>query len=390
MNVIGIPGSMGRLATGTGFFDRQEIMSQAWDYLKTSNLLLLAPRRVGKSSLLNRMKEDGPDRGYNTLYLSVPDAEDELDFIKRLVRAFRDTDWAPGGWISAFRERLPADLEITLKTGLGELKAKNFDWRRPADELESLLKPADAETVLLIDELPLLIASIVHQDPTGNRAERFLLWLKRLREQYQPRWFFAGSIGLDAVARRLKLSGTIHDLKPIELGAFSPETARAYLMSRGQLHRWALGADTVDAIMTAVEWPIPFHLNLIFEELRTVVGEGHGSPSPALVEVAVQRLIANGRTHFDHWDERLAKMLDNRLQQYCEIVLGLACYQASGVAVTTIDIRLTRELADERERAEMLRQLLDVLIGDGYLVRQEGAVRFRSALLRRYWREVQE
>jgi len=48
--------------------------------------------------------------------------------------------------------------------------------------------------VLLIDELPLLIGSIVHQDPSGTRAERFLLWLKRLREQYQPRWFFAGSV----------------------------------------------------------------------------------------------------------------------------------------------------------------------------------------------------
>jgi hypothetical protein len=160
-------------------------------------------------------------------------------------------------------------------------------------------------------------------------------------------------------------------------------------MSRGQLHQWALGADTIDAILDAVEWPIPFHLNLIFEELRTVVGEGQGAPSPALVEIALQRLIAHGRTHFDHWDERLAKMLDSRVRQYCEIVLDLACYQAGGVAVTSIDLRLTREMGDDRERAEMIRQLLDVLIGDGYLVRQEGIVRFRSALLRRYWREVQ-
>lgn len=37
----------------------------------------------------------------------------------------------------------------------------------------------------------------------------------------------------------------------------------------------------------------------------------------------------------------------------------------------------------------MLRQLLDLLTSDGYLVRQEATVRFRSALLRRYWREVQ-
>ncbi len=207
------------------------------------------------------------------------------------------------------------------KTGLLELKAKKFDWRRPAEDLEVILKSANERTLLLIDELPLLIASIVHQDPSGNRAERFLLWLKRLREQYSPRWFFAGSIGLDSVARRLKLSGTIHDLQPIELGEFSPEKARSYLMGRGQLYQWALTAETIDAILLAVEWPIPFHLNLVFDELCVVVSEGHGAPSPALVEIALQRLIAHGRTHFDHWDERLAKMLDARIQQYCEIIL---------------------------------------------------------------------
>ena len=380
---------MGRLAEGLAFFDRTEVIERAWDLLKTSNLLLLAPRRVGKSSLLNRMKEEGITHGYTTLYLGVPDAEDELDFIKRLIRAFRDADWAPGGWVDAFRAKLPADLEVVLKTGLLELKAKNFDWRRPAEELETLLKGADSETVLLIDELPLLIGSIVHQDPSGARAERFLLWLKRLREQYRPRWFFAGSIGLDSVARKLKLSGTIHDLQPIELGEFSPEKARAYLMGRGQFYQWQLMADTVDAILQAVEWPIPFHLNLVFEELRAVVSEGFGAPSPAMVEMALGRLMAHGRTHFDHWDERLAKMLDPRFPQYCEMILGLACREGNGVQIATLELRLSTEIRNDRERAEILRQLLDLLISDGYLVRREGIVRFRSALLRRYWREVQ-
>jgi hypothetical protein len=389
MNIAGIPGNMGRLADGPAFFDRQEIMSRAWDLLKTSNLLLLAPRRVGKSSLLSQMNKDGPGRGYNTLYLSVPDAEDELDFIMRLVRGFRDAEWASGGWFSAFKDKIPEDLEVVLKTGLIELKAKKFDWRRPAEELEALLKSGEAQTLLLIDELPLLIASIVQQDPSGVRAERFLLWLKRLREQYRPRWFFAGSIGLDTVARRLKLSGTIHDLQPIELGEFSPEKARAYLMGRGQFCGWALTAETVEAILRAVEWPIPFHLNLVFEELRAVVNDGHDPPSPALVEMALQRLMAHGRAHFDHWDERLAKMLDSRSQQYCEIILSLVCREAGGVDLSSIDLRLSRELYDNRERAEILRQLLDLLISDGYLVHQEDVVRFRSALLRRYWREVQ-
>jgi hypothetical protein len=379
---------MGRLAEGDAFFDRDDVMSRAWDLLQTSNLLLLAPRRVGKSSLLNRMRADGPAKGYKTLYLSVPDAEDELDFIKRLIRAFRDTDWAPGSWIAAIKNKLPEDLEVVLKTSLVELKAKNFDWRRPAEELETLLKGADSETLLMIDELPLLIGSIVHQDPSGNRAERFLLWLKRLREQYRPRWFFAGSIGLDSVARKLKLSGTIHDLQLIELGEFSVEKASAYLMARGEFHHWRLTPETIQAILHAVEWPIPFHLNLVFEELRAVVGEGHGAPTPTLVEIALKRMLANGRTYFDHWDERLKKMLDARFPKYCEIILGLACRQRDGVKIATIELRLSQEVGADAERAEILRQLLDLLISDGYLVRRQDVVHFRSALLRRYWREV--
>jgi hypothetical protein len=97
--------------------------------------------------------------------------------------------------------------------------------------------------------------------------------------------------------------------------------------------------------------------------------EGHGDPSPALVEMAVMRLVANGRTHFDHWDERLEKLLDARFPQYCEIILSLACREAHGVKLATLELRLSQEVSNDAERAQMLRQLLDLLIGDGYLVR---------------------
>lgn len=389
MKNLQIPGMMGRLAEGAGFFDRDEILARAWALLEHSNLLLLAPRRVGKSSLLNRMKTVGPSKGYKTLYLSVPDAEDELDFLKRLVRAIRETDWAPGGWVDGFKSKLPHDLEFVIKTSLVELKAKQIDWRRPAEELETLLRGADAKTLLLIDELPILIGNITQLDPSGKRAERFLLWLKRLREQFQPRWFFAGSIGLDSVARRLKLSGTIHDLQPLELGPFTPEKATAYLVGRGQFHGWQLTPETIQAVLNAVEWHIPFHLNLVFEELRAVVSEGQGDPSPALVELSLQRLMKGGRSHFDHWDERLKKMLDARVPEYCETILGLACRQPNGTQIDTLDGRLASHISNDEERALMLRQLLDLLVSDGYLVREQGIVRFRSSLVRRYWLEVQ-
>ncbi len=148
-------------------------------------------------------------------------------------------------------------------------------------------------------------------------------------------------------------------------------------------------AETVDSILNAVEWHIPFHLNLVFEELRAVVSEGLGVPSPALVDQALRRLMANGRTHFDHWDERLKKILDARYPHYCDLILALACRDAAGVQIATLDLRLSRELTDDQERGEVLRHLIDLLVSDGYLVREEDSLHFRSALVRRYWLEVQ-
>ena len=57
--------------------------------------------------------------------------------------------------------------------------------------------------------------------------------------------------------------------------------------------------------------------------------------------------------------------------------------------MATIDLRLSQKMADQKTRTEMLRQALDLLLSDGYLVKQGDLVRFRSSLLRRYWMEVQ-
>jgi len=144
-----------------------------------------------------------------------------------------------------------------------------------------------------------------------------------------------------------------------------------------------LNVETITAVLLAVEWLIPFHLNLVFEELRAVVAEKKLPPSPALVEEALQRLMRNGRTHFDHWDERLEKIMDARLPQFCELMLSLTCQEKDGVKVETLELRLRREVTDDQERSAVLRQVLDLLVSDAYLVRSVGVVRFRSALVRR-------
>jgi len=71
------------------------------------------------------MKEDGPARGSTKRCTSqFQTLRTSWTFIKRLIRAFRDTDWDQGGWLGVFKNNLPEDLEVVLKTSLLELKGE--------------------------------------------------------------------------------------------------------------------------------------------------------------------------------------------------------------------------------------------------------------------------
>ncbi len=46
-------------------------------------------------------------------------------------------------------------------------------------------------------------------------------------------------------------------------------------------------------------------------------------------------------------------MLDPRFPHYCEIILGLACRDGDGVKVATLELRLSQEVSNDQERAEI-------------------------------------
>jgi uncharacterized protein len=55
----------GGVAEGEDFFDRVREIESFWADLETDSLLLLASRRVGKTSLMKKMAEQAPGRGYS-------------------------------------------------------------------------------------------------------------------------------------------------------------------------------------------------------------------------------------------------------------------------------------------------------------------------------------
>ncbi len=81
-NVIGKP------VRGNDFYNREHEQRKIWQDLQSrNNVLMLAPRRVGKSSLLYRLERDAPRYEMTGVYVSVAEAKNEINFVERLLQA---------------------------------------------------------------------------------------------------------------------------------------------------------------------------------------------------------------------------------------------------------------------------------------------------------------
>ena len=75
---------IGQAAQGEDFFPRPYITNQIWEKLEAgSNLLLVAPRRVGKSSILFNLQEK-PNNGFIVIYYTSKSVNSENEFYKKL------------------------------------------------------------------------------------------------------------------------------------------------------------------------------------------------------------------------------------------------------------------------------------------------------------------
>ena len=82
----------GPIAKGDDFFGRSRELRRLWSLLDSGHVLLLAPRRVGKSSILARMAVDATEHDFATFQQSVAGCQDELTLVRDLYRAVLEVD----------------------------------------------------------------------------------------------------------------------------------------------------------------------------------------------------------------------------------------------------------------------------------------------------------
>lgn len=402
--------------SGEQFFDReveiQDLIERIHDGTHT---LITAPRRMGKTSLvrevLNRLEPDGT---VESIFVDLeaaktaPQAIAEIaDCSKSVVGVWRHRGSAFAAWISNRAERLTA-IRVP-KFGL-ELRTviDSFTWRRRGDKLFARLatpRENDVRVVLALDELPIFLGRLLGESEGDipkegiAAADVFLSWLRKNAQQHKNRisLIVLGSVSLEPILVRAGLTAHANVFSSLELKPWDEDTAIACLGELAETYGLDVPRPVRREMCQLLGDMIPHHVqrffDLLLRDLRS--RDVREATTSDVNRVYTQDMLSQrGQLDLPHWESRLRVALGPIGYHLATLMLTEASVQGGVLLGHSIQQYIaysnTLEGNESKQPAVSSREVpraLDVLEHDGYLERDGADFRFRSALLRDWWRD---
>ena len=386
----------GNMVRGEDLWDRETELADILASLNKGSVLLKAPRRYGKTSLMNKVFED-PPQGWNVFFLDAEGARRPEEFIaaagelalRKLpsAKAKRFLTSSLASVLDRIGELSVADFRIGLKQAVAQ------DWHEQGSSLVSVLAGFESRVVFIVDEFPTLITNI-ERHAGSEVACDFLRWFRAMRQDpalANVRWLAAGSIAVETVVQRVG-AGTevINDFAAVTIGPFSDEVTKSLILALVKTDgRLVPPSDELaQFVVNTVGAGVPFFIQVLLKEsVSLAVREGSDSLSEAIVRRAYSDSVLGpaNRTYFDHFYERLARDFD---ETKARVAKRLILEVARRETVPAADIRrLFAQVGQGKLDDHDLNEIL-VYIENEYYVRLEPAedsYRFSTNILRDWW-----
>ena len=336
-NIIGQP------VEGDNFFNREEETDQLWRTLEEGNhVLLLAPRRVGKTSLALRVGSIASKADWKFILVDVQGCRDELSFLDTLFEKLKSIGVKVPvlarliEWVTFARRNLPGKVEgggfsVAIVPSEGQ---ESTTLERQIERLFDEMDRSGDKVLIAVDELPVLLQSLEEGDRSGTRLKGFLNWFRALRLRYghKVRWLLLVSVGLDTFAEVRRLTASINDLQLSSLGAYSEPTAIAFLQALGKGKNVKMSKALCKVILREIGWPLPFFLQLVFHELHSLLGRPSRQAQPKDAKKACDQLVApEFYKHFEPWRGRLGEGMNEEHKQAATVLLNAICCHINGL-----------------------------------------------------------
>ncbi len=355
-----ITNRVGPPVRGTDFFGREAFVNLASDKLKAGHVLLAAPRRFGKTSVMYSLMDD-PRWGYRIVHADLEHLTDPASLIAelteklakdgKLARLLSGLSWLSQEAWARFRETVE---EIELFEAKIKLKERlRGIWQEGGEELFKRLAAADNTVVFFLDEFPMMIDRMARSEKHREDAKLMLHWLRALRvgpKLTNVRFLIAGSIGIGRVLNELGEIAAINDFESLKLDPFTPKVAANFLDALAELAKVSLSQPSKRKMLDVIGSPVPYFLQVIFSEVsKSHLLEGEAI-TPRKVELIYHQKVlgVDCKTYFDHYYGRLRSYYQPREEKAVKRILrelavvGVmtrdACFQFYKLEVPDADI----------------------------------------------------
>ncbi len=402
-NIAGSP------VEGENFYGREAAVAHLRENLGNDDILLLGPRRIGKTSTARAIMATLRADGWRAIEINVASCVDERGFLDKLDAALTpelasittkakeaivDSFGKIGGRIKSLKISVPGAGAFGVELGNGESE----DWTKVASDVLRLIAQADERWLIYVDELPIFLFNIIHNDQQNGvqRVRRFLDWFRNdvraLPDAHKVRWLISGSIGLDTLVQEHGMADTINSLSHQGLAPFSHDVAASMLMELAVSYQIKLTNEDTQKIVLAVQWAQPYYLQVAFHHLRVLMGENSNVAVTDLIDSAIDNMVKPGADNdFHHWEQRLRLQLRKADADHALALLNQTSHDPAGVQPDTLLAMLQERMHNttaEEARHTFIR-LRDILLRDAYWMADEssGVKRYRFCLepLRRWW-----
>lgn len=395
------------------FWDREAEIPHLIELLENgAHVLVVAPRRVGKTSLMREVARRIEER-FTCLFIDLQKSQSPVDAMAELAFATRPHQ----GLFARTRELFKNALANVDSLGSDELMIKLRDgfsssWQARSKRLLEDLAQAEKPVVIFLDELPILVNRLL-RNAEGHRtaetireADVFMSFLRAqaLEHKGKLRFVVAGSIGLQPILRAAGLSATINHFTPFALEPWDNYAAIGCIEALANDSGVKLQEGVPQEMVRLLGSCVPHHVQMFFMHLYMDAKRGGTEPTVTLQDVdrvfQKSMLSSRGHSELSHFEERLTSVL-----QADDVPLAIDLLTEAAVSgkLTDAAIAILTDEATEspsrmgfvppvrnsnltREQRERVRNLLEIFEHDGYLRREMDGLVFVSRLVGEWWK----
>ena len=371
-------------------WDRLGIRNEIWRLVKKHNLGMFAPRRLGKTYLMqNYLRIEAESQGWRAVYCDLQGAETCQEAVVEIVNEINRQSQLSETFTAHFKAKFRqlttggnADFQHVLQ---------QTDWQTLLDAVLEGIENQNANTLLMLDEVTVCVNRILSRDPQQGR--QFLDILRKYRFKYNQhiRWLLTGSIGLNHLAERHQLTGQLNDLQPVLLTPLTPAQARdftAYFcQSEDVAQPFQLGAASHRHLQQRLGWLSPYYIEKLCLRIQppSPPSDGLASANKPHIDKACDELLTHPYTEaFKAWPDHLQRNIEPVLRDVCHAVLRFLCTRRDGESFDVIRTALAPEFTEQQAKVA-----LALLVDDGFLSQQraKGRYTYQMSLLADYWAE---